>query len=179
MDTQLGLSPANAAALLGAALQAVRAEVDGLSQTQLSWRPAEDAWCVNEVVGHLLEAERRGFAGRIRTILEREQPVFETWDQPEVARARGDHARDGRELLHEFEDVRLASIGLVAKLTEEQLDRSGIHPQVGRLTVRDLLHEWVFHDRAHLKQIYDIVGALVWPHMGNSRRFSRPDIAEL
>jgi hypothetical protein len=40
------------------------------------------------------------------------------------------------------------------------------------LSVRDLLHEWVFHDRSHLQQIFDIVKALMWPHMGNSRRFS-------
>jgi hypothetical protein len=40
------------------------------------------------------------------------------------------------------------------------------------LTVNDLLHEWVFHDRSHLQQVFDIVKALMWPRMGNSQRFS-------
>ena len=30
------------------------------------WRPAPGEWSANECVGHLIEAERRGFAGRIR-----------------------------------------------------------------------------------------------------------------
>ena len=33
------------------------------------WRPEPGEWSANECVGHLIEAERRGFAGRIRTIL--------------------------------------------------------------------------------------------------------------
>jgi hypothetical protein len=43
---------------------------------------------------------------------------------------------------------------------------------VGRLTVRDLLYEWVHHDRNHLRQILANVQAFAWPHMGNARRFS-------
>ncbi|HEX9369714.1 MAG TPA: DinB family protein [Roseiflexaceae bacterium] len=178
-DDLTPLSPQDAAGLLRATLEAVKAEVGALSQAQLRWRPAPDAWCVNEVLGHLIEAERRGFAGRIRLILAQSGPLFETWDQPAVAQARGDCARDGYELLREFEQVRQDSLDLVAQLTHDQLDRSGRHPTVGMLRVRDLLHEWIFHDRAHVKQILDNVGALMWPHMGNSRRFSQPELPEL
>jgi hypothetical protein len=174
-----GLMPASAAALLRAALDVIRAEVGALTPAQLSWRPADDAWCVNEVLGHLIEAERRGFAGRIRSIVEHDNPRFDTWDQPAVARARRDCERDGAELLREFEQQRLASVELVQRLADDQLDRWGAHPAVGRLTARGLLHEWVFHDRTHLKQIFDNVGAMVWPHMGNSQRFSQPDLPEL
>jgi hypothetical protein len=38
--------------------------------------------------------------------------------------------------------------------------------------VADLLHEWVHHDRNHLKQLLANVQAFVWPHMGNAQRFS-------
>jgi hypothetical protein len=41
--------------------------------------------------------------------------------------------------------------------------------------VADLLHEWVHHDRNHLRQILASVQAFVWPHMANAQRFSRPD----
>ena len=51
------------------------------------------------------------------------------------------------------------------------LDRAGIHERVGRLTVNDLLHEWVHHDRAHLKQILGNVQAYVWPEMGGAQAF--------
>ncbi|HYU20651.1 MAG TPA: DinB family protein, partial [Chloroflexota bacterium] len=64
---------------------------------------------------------------------------------------------------------------LVAGLTPAQLQRSGQHPHVGELTVRDLLHEWLHHDRNHVKQILSNVQAYVWPRMGNARRFSEFD----
>ena len=70
--------------------------------------------------------------------------------------------------------VGAASVALVAGLGEAELGRAGDHPKVGRLTVGDLLHEWVHHDRNHLRQILAGVQALAWPHMGNARRFSAP-----
>jgi hypothetical protein len=54
------------------------------------------------------------------------------------------------------------------------LGRSARHPTVGRLSIAELLAEWVHHDRNHLKQIFANVQAYVWPHMGNAQRFSRP-----
>jgi hypothetical protein len=48
------------------------------------------------------------------------------------------------------------------------------HPDVGRLRVTDVMHEWVHHDANHDRQILANVQAAVWPHMGNARRFSQP-----
>lgn len=62
---------------------------------------------MNEVVGHLIEAERRGFAGRIREMLEADDPVFVTWDQPSVAAARHDCQRAPEELIGEFVGLRV------------------------------------------------------------------------
>ena len=168
-------SPAEVAALLRASLETVKVEVHALGQEPLVWRPSPDAWCINEVIGHVIEAEERGFAGRVRLLLDQDEPFLPTWDQEAVAASRRDCERDGRELLEEFARLRLESVHMVARLTPDQLDRGGDHPDVGRLIVRDLLHEWVFHDRAHVQQILDNTRALMWPHMGSARRFSEPD----
>ena len=45
-------------------------------------------------------------------------------------------------------------------------------PQVGDVTVRYILHEWVHRDRDHLAQLTQ---RLAWPGMSNARRFSEPD----
>jgi hypothetical protein len=166
------LSVIQAAALLAALPAALRAEADGLGREGLSWHPAAGEWCVNEVVGHLLESQRRGFAGQIQRILEQPGRKLPTWDQEEVARDRRDCERDGLELLREFAAEREASIELVRSLRQEQLALSGEHVDVGTLRVVDLLHEWPHHDRAHLKQVLSNVQAYVWPNMGNAQRFS-------
>jgi hypothetical protein len=127
---------------------------------------------VQEVIGHLIEAERRGFAGRIRIILNDDDPALQSWDQAEVARERQDCARDGKSLLDEFMRLRAESVTLVTGLRPPDLVRSGRHPKVGPLRVDDLLHEWIHHDRNHLRQILANVQAYAWPHMGNAQRFT-------
>jgi len=62
----------------------------------------------------------------------------------------------------------------VAGLDARVFERGGRHPKVGDLRVRDVLHEWVHHDRNHIRQILANVQAYVWPQMGNAQRFSLP-----
>jgi hypothetical protein len=175
LESSAPLGPREVANALRAALLAVRVECTGLPVAVLRWHPAPGEWCVLEVIGHLIEAEERGFAGRVRTLLAEADPQFRTWDQEAVARARRDCERDLPGVLAEWTRVREASTALVDGLGPGDLQRAGRHPTVGRLSVADLLAEWVHHDRNHQRQILANVQAYVWPHMGNARRFSRPE----
>ncbi len=175
VTTPAPLAPRQAAALLGTMPIYLRAEFEAAPAELLRWRPAPEEWCVLEVVGHLIETEERGFAGRIRTILAEEQPQFTTWDPATVARERQDEQRDPAGLLTEFITRRTSSVALVEGLMAVDLDRGGNHPEVGFLTVNDLLHEWIHHDANHLRQMLDNVQTYTWPSMGNAQRFSAPD----
>jgi len=166
------LAPRDVAGLLESVGATIRAEFAALPDTALAWHPAPGEWCAKEVVGHLIEAERRGFAGRIRIILAADEPALETWDQGAVALARRDCERPAAAIVEEFDALRRESVALVTGLRVGDLGRGGRHPMVGHLEIRDLLHEWVHHDRNHLRQMLANVQALVWPHMGNARRFS-------
>jgi DinB family protein len=168
------LAPAEVAARLEAAMTSLRAELGGLPDRVAGWHPAAGEWCAKEVVGHLIEAERRGFAGRIRVLLTSDSPALQGWDQNEVARARQDCERPMGLLLDELAGLRDDSAALVRGLTAADLGRGGQHPKVGVLRVGDLLQEWVHHDRNHLKQALANVQAYVWPAMGNSQKFSAP-----
>ena len=166
------LAPGEVARLLEGAAVAIRAELAALPEDVLAWHPAPGEWCAKEVLGHLIESERRGFAGRIRLILAGDEPSLEGWDQGEVARARGDCARPAAALIAELDALRRDSVTLVAGLRGPDLERGGRHPKVGHLRVGDLLHEWVHHDRNHLRQMLANTQAAAWVHMGNARRFS-------
>ena len=168
------LAPPDVASMLRSAATAFAAEMHALSDAILRWHPAAGEWCVKDVVGHLIEAERRGFAGRIRIILANTRPTLERWDPAEVAKARRDCEKDANALLGDFLRIREESVALVAELRSDDLARAGLHPTVGELTVRDLLQEWVHHDRNHLKQALTNVQHYAWPHMGNAQKFSQP-----
>ena len=171
-DAPSPLDPAAVAPFLRATIATLTAEVDALSPLALAWHPAPGEWCVKEVLGHLIETERRGFAGRIRIILASPEPPLESWDQNAVAADRRDCERDGRALLGELTAMRAEGVRLVEGLGAADLAWGGRHPTVGHLTVGDLLNEWIHHDRNHVRQILANVQAYVWPHMGNARKFS-------
>jgi DinB superfamily len=167
------LSPGEVAAMLRGAAATFAAEARALPEPLRRWHPAAGEWCVKEVLGHIIEAERRGFAGRIRIILAAgEPPRLERWDQTAVARERKDCERDIEALLTELLAMREDSAALVASLRIPDLSRSGLHPTVGVLTVAELLQEWVHHDRNHARQILANVQAYAWPHMGNAQKFT-------
>ena len=118
------------------------------------WRPTPDEWSANECVGHLIEADRRGFAGRIQRILAEDGVADSGWDQVEVAAARRDRERPAAAIVEEFMAERDAGIALVERLRDEPTSSgTAIHAGVGRVTVRNLLGEWVFHDRNHIRQL--------------------------
>jgi hypothetical protein len=165
-------SPAEIAALLESAVAAIRAEVDALPKAVSTFHPAEGEWSINEVIGHLIEAERRGFAGRIKIFLASKDPQVEAWDQTEVARGRRDDMKSAAKLAAELDRMRAESVTLVRGLKAADLKRGGQHPKVGWLRVDDILHEWVHHDRNHIKQIHGNVQAWAWPNMGNTQKFS-------
>ena len=56
-------------------------------------------------VGHLIEADRRGFAGRVRAAVAEVRPTFTPWDQPGVALERRDQEKNPADL------VAVATIG--------------------------------------------------------------------
>lgn len=175
--TEPALPPAAIADLLEATVATVTAEIDALGPLA-GWRPAVGEWSANECVGHLIEAERRGFAGRIRLILQAAgarpdlPPDLEDWDPPAVAEARQDHRRDGGELVAEFVTLRTDGIALVRSLGAADLGRVGRHPAVGDLRVDELLGEWVHHDRNHVRQLLGVTQARVWAQMGNAQGFT-------
>jgi len=98
-------------------------------------------------------------------------PKLEAWDQDAVEKQRNDCARVTDSVWMEFMGLRHDSVTLVRSLKPADLDRSGVHPKVGDLKVRWLLHEWIHHDRNHTKQLLAIAQERVWPHMGNSQLF--------
>mgnify|MGYP006317111995 CR=1 FL=1 len=179
MNEAASLSPARIADLLAAGARIVEAEMGALGP-EGGWRPAPGEWSANECVGHLIEAERRGFAGRVQAILAADRPDIpadlEAWDPPAVATARRDHERAGTDLVAEFVELRTAGVAVVRDLTPSDMARVGMHPAVGPLRVDEVIAEWVHHDRNHIRQLLEVTQSRVWAQMGNARRFSLEDL---
>jgi hypothetical protein len=52
------------------------------------------------------------------------------------------------------------------RLDAEQLDRVGSHPELGSVTLRELLATWTVHDLAHLGQIARVMAKQYGTNVG-------------
>jgi hypothetical protein len=173
-DVNAPLNIREIARLLESTPVALRELVTQLPDRITGWHPAPGKWCIREVVGHLTEEDKRDFAGRISTMLEADEPRLAVNDQDAVARMRQDCAKNLGALLDEFNSMRSASVELVLNLKETDLVRGGIRPRMGRIQVVDVLHEWVYHDLNHIRQIGANVQRLLWANFGNIQPFYDP-----
>jgi hypothetical protein len=166
------LSPPKIGQLLLASGKAMCDELVNLTPEAARWHPAEGQWCALEVVGHVLEAEQRGFGGRIRALLAGEG--MRVWNQEEVARERRDCDRPGYDIAKELWRLRWGSVAMIERLRPDDLAKGAEHHRIGFLTVGEIVQEWVYHDRDHLRQLYANVQAYHWPNMGATQRFYSP-----
>ena len=59
------------------------------------------------------------------------------------------------ELVERFGRLRAANLAALGELvTEADLDRRGMHPSLGEVTLGQLMSAWAVHDLDHISQIY-------------------------
>lgn len=173
-NTNLPLKLQEMISLLQSTPVVLRNLLNVLPNGATAWHPSVGKWCIKEVIGHLLEEDKRDFVGRIRAMLEQDEPRLTVTDQEEVARMRHDCDKNLDDLLNEFSTVRDSSVAIVSVLKESELHRGGVHPKIGHLQITNLLHEWVYHDLNHISQRHANVQSYLWAHLGNMQRFYQP-----
>lgn len=111
--------------------------------------PAPGEWSAVECLRHLVEAEREVFPVRVERFLQGKD--FEAFN-PDAGDAQAAAAIDAKRLAEEFEQLRTASLQLLSRLGHTDLDRTAMHPELGRVTLRELIMEWAGHDLMHTVQ---------------------------
>jgi hypothetical protein len=147
-------SLAETTALLERTPRVVRALLDGLPDAWLDTPDAPEGWTPRDVVGHLISAELDDWMPRAEIILEHGTArPFEPFDR--FALVERDKGVSLAELIDRFEQLRAEQLTRLRELVDEDdLDRVGRHPELGEVTMRQLLATWAVHDLDHVAQIY-------------------------
>ena len=136
----------------------LNALLGGLGEPWVRGTEGPDTFSAFDVVGHLSDGEVIDWIPRARIILARwDAPVFEPYDR---FRHRARNAgRSLPSLLEEFATLRAGNLDVLRgwRLTAADLELPGIHPSLGRVTLRELLAAWVVHDLGHVAQIARVV----------------------
>ena len=132
----------------------LRALLAGLPDDWTSATEGAETWSPYDVVGHLIHGERTDWIARAEIILAQgANREFAPFDR--FAQFRESQGRTLVQLLDEFARIRTSNLSIVAgwKLTDAQLALEGEHPELGPVTLRNLMATWVAHDLNHLGQI--------------------------
>ncbi len=122
-----------------------------------SWAlPNEGAetWSAFDVVGHLVHGERTDWIPRARIILARESSAtFEPFDR--FAQLKSSEVESLNDRLDQFSSLRARNLATLDEmhLTSQHLALEGHHPELGTVTLGQLLSTWVVHDLGHIAQI--------------------------
>jgi len=114
----------------------------------------ENGWRPRDVVGHLITGELTDWIERTQRILEHGTSLpFDRFDR--FAHADRDTDVPLDELVEHFARLRAENLARLWELvTDADLDRRGMHPSLGEVTLRELLATWAVHDLDHVSQIF-------------------------
>lgn len=117
-----------------------------------------DSWNPFDIVGHLIHGEETDWIPRAEVILAQGKNLtFEPFDR--FAQFEISKDKTLKQLLEDFAELRNKNISKLREmnLTEENLKLKGIHPELGEVTLEQLIATWAVHDLTHIKQIVTVL----------------------
>jgi hypothetical protein len=120
-----------------------------------------------DVLGHLIHGEKTDWVARTRIILENgTERAFDPYDR--FAQEIESAGKSINQLLDEFTMLRTNNLEWLGTLpiSETDLEKKGMHPGLGEVTLRNLLSTWVVHDLTHIAQIGRVMAKQYTEEMG-------------
>jgi DinB family protein len=152
----------------------LRALLTGLGEEWVEADEGPETFTPRAVLGHLIYGEETDWIPRLRIILESgEKRPFTPFDR------LGFRAQYGRapvdELLRRFAELREANLRELAALDlrPPQLALRGTHPELGMVTLSQLLATWVAHDLTHVAQVVRVMAKRYEDTVGPWRAYLR------
>jgi hypothetical protein len=130
-----------------------RTLLGGLPEAWTAANEGPDTFSAFDNVGHLIHGERTDWIPRARIILAQAAVRrFEPFDR--FAQYRESEGKGLAELLDEFATLRRDNLEILRswRLSDRQLTLEGEHPELGTVTLGQLLATWVAHDLGHVAQ---------------------------
>jgi len=137
---------------------AINALLRPLSSAWIERNEGPNTWSPFYVVGHLIHGEETDWIPRARIIInDGETRPFEPFDR--VAMFGESKGKSLPELLDTFSTLRSSNIQELEQmnLTPVMLEKRGTHPELGPVTLAQLLSAWVVHDLCHISQIVRVM----------------------
>ena len=147
--------------------ETVKSLLGNLSDDWTENEADSESWSPFDVVGHFIHGEETDWIPRAEIILaQAENRTFEPFDR--FAQFETSKGKTLSELIETFAALRTENLVKLREmnLTEEKLRLKGIHPELGEVTLEQLLATWTVHDLTHIRQIVTILARKYTENVG-------------
>ncbi|HYG53511.1 MAG TPA: DinB family protein [Flavobacteriales bacterium] len=130
----------------------------GLPDAWTKVNEGPDTWSAYDVVGHLIHGEKTDWVPRLKIMLGNDNnKTFRPFDR--FAQFKDSEGKPLNFLLEEFNVLCVQNIETLKTIgvNTSMYQMEGIHPDFGKVTVKELLAAWVVHDLGHIAQISRIM----------------------
>jgi hypothetical protein len=134
--------------------ETLQALLGNLSDDWVYASVGENTWNAFDIIGHYIHCEQTDWIPRAKIILAQgENVTFEPFDR--FAHFEISKGKTFSELLETFSELRGQNLETLKSwnLTDEQLKLKGIHPELGEVTLEQLLATWAVHDLTHIRHV--------------------------
>jgi hypothetical protein len=164
----------NSISILERTPSVLRSLLEGLDDEWIMNNEGPETFSPYDVIGHLIHGEKTDWTARTKRILEYgATKEFDKYDR--FAQYTESKGKTLSQLFDELEVLRRNNIIWLRSLnlTEADLDKKGLHPVLGEVTLRNLLSTWVVHDLTHIAQVTRVMAKQYKGEMGPWPEFFR------
>lgn len=145
----------------------------GVPDQQLRWCPAENQWCLKEIVAHVRDAEVLCLS-QIEIITKSFEPHLPHEAIDVLPSERDYRGANVSNLLREYAEAREETVWLLSILSDDEWNQVGHHPYRGLTSILELVQSVHQHDLEHLYQAHRLRRLILDQQRGQSRRTPTP-----
>lgn len=129
--------------------------IQGLTPSQLKWRPQPAKWSIAEIIAHLADAEIVA-SWRMRSVIGENGITIQPFDQDAWASVFEYQGRNAKRSLETFRALRENNLAMLKEIPKGTWDNYGMHLERGKESIAHLARMFAGHDTNHVLQVEQI-----------------------
>lgn len=122
----------------------------GLAKDDLLCTPIPGTWSLQQIAVHLMESDAIG-TDRMKRIAAMNKPLLIGYDESEFCKLPGVGSLDINEVCEMFDRNRQLTAVILRSLPDESFLRWGVHNEIGRVILGEMVEKYIHHLEDHLK----------------------------
>ncbi len=130
-----------------------------MSENDIKKKNDSNQWSIFETIVHL-QTYQRVFQARVNEIRNSENPQFELYSPFEDQIFIENCTKSVREVMQDFITTRKEMAAQYLPLPLSELNKTGTHPNYGKLKLQHWMNHFLLHEAHHLYNIFKMAGKI-------------------